>query len=551
MPLTTPTILSPSPGAQVTQPFTLSWSPSVQSGGSNQAPIADFTFVVNGLQVQFTDASSDPDGSIASRSWDFGDSSTSTVTNPSRTYASAATRAVTLVVTDNAGATHSVTRSVTTSAGTTVTSDFGAQTVGQPLTGWTSRWDGTLAEWQVVAETATATSTSVSGKVAAISPPAAGIRRGLAFDAAGTTFTVGSVRARLRTTDTQFSNTSLGVVFRGAGSAAAPDGYAAVFFRDANNVNSLRIVKHVAGVVTILAQSADNAWVAGTTYELVIDAPASNLFTATLYAATDTGLTTPLATAAMTVADTTFATGWVGLMARGAGNPAGSATHTFGRLSVTTPPPAPLAANFTTATVGQVPANFALDFDATAGMFQAADHATHGRSLATSDTNVTDRNALRWAAAGTITDADIVLQTSLIPGPTNGTSSGLVVRGSGTGAAESGYRILVGYNGGLASRSLLAGKWVAGAGSTFQVVPFVWVDDALYNVRVRIEGARLRVKAWLASEAEPVTWQIDATDPDASFASGWLGLFQQGDTAVRHRYVAVATGGASAPLPGA
>ena len=79
----------------------------------NVPPTADFTFTTDGLTASFTDASADSDGTIVARSWSFGDSTTSTLTNPGRTYVSAGTYTVTLNVTDNAGASHSVTKSVT------------------------------------------------------------------------------------------------------------------------------------------------------------------------------------------------------------------------------------------------------------------------------------------------------------------------------------------------------------------------------------------------------------------------------------------------------
>ncbi|MGI5488376.1 collagenase [Microtetraspora malaysiensis] len=85
--------------------------------GGNQAPQAAFTFTVNGLAVNFTDASTDPDGTITARRWDFGDGSSSTSANPSHTYGAAGTYQVTLTVTDDGGATGTTTRQVTVASG--------------------------------------------------------------------------------------------------------------------------------------------------------------------------------------------------------------------------------------------------------------------------------------------------------------------------------------------------------------------------------------------------------------------------------------------------
>ncbi|MEO1594438.1 MAG: PKD domain-containing protein [Pseudomonadota bacterium] len=79
----------------------------------NAPPMAAFSDSCTDLSCDFTDASSDSDGTIASWSWAFGDGATSTAQNPSHTYAAAGTYSVTLTVTDDDGDSDSVTQSVT------------------------------------------------------------------------------------------------------------------------------------------------------------------------------------------------------------------------------------------------------------------------------------------------------------------------------------------------------------------------------------------------------------------------------------------------------
>jgi subtilisin-like proprotein convertase family protein/subtilisin family serine protease len=100
-----------------------SWSLAITGvpTGGNTPPTANFTFTTAGLTASFTDTSTDANGTIAARSWNFGDGTTSTAQNPTRTYAAAGTYTVTLTVTDNGGATATTSKQVTVSTSVTKT----------------------------------------------------------------------------------------------------------------------------------------------------------------------------------------------------------------------------------------------------------------------------------------------------------------------------------------------------------------------------------------------------------------------------------------------
>lgn len=84
---------------------------------ANQPPVAAFTSTVSNLSVSLDGSTSkDPDGTIASYAWNYGDGTTGTGVKPSHVYATAGTYQVVLKVTDNKGATNSVTKPVTTAA---------------------------------------------------------------------------------------------------------------------------------------------------------------------------------------------------------------------------------------------------------------------------------------------------------------------------------------------------------------------------------------------------------------------------------------------------
>lgn len=118
---------------------------------TNRPPTAAFTATSDALTASFdASGSGDPDGSVVSYAWDFGDGATGTGRTATRTYASAGTRTVTLTVTDDEGATASTTRSVTVSANQAPTASFTAAVDGLTATldaSGSSDPDGSVASY--------------------------------------------------------------------------------------------------------------------------------------------------------------------------------------------------------------------------------------------------------------------------------------------------------------------------------------------------------------------------------------------------------------------
>jgi len=89
---------------------------TVSAGAANQPPTASFTVTCNGEDCTFTDGSSDPEGGALTYDWDFGDGSAhGTDQSPAHTYTVTAVTpfTVTLIVTDDQGATGTTSQSIT------------------------------------------------------------------------------------------------------------------------------------------------------------------------------------------------------------------------------------------------------------------------------------------------------------------------------------------------------------------------------------------------------------------------------------------------------
>jgi PKD repeat protein len=90
---------------------------TVTVSAANVPPAVSFSYSCTRLNCKFTDTSTDSDGSIASRLWNFGDGSTSTARNPyhPHKFSDSGTYTVMLTVTDDGGASSSASETVTVS----------------------------------------------------------------------------------------------------------------------------------------------------------------------------------------------------------------------------------------------------------------------------------------------------------------------------------------------------------------------------------------------------------------------------------------------------
>lgn len=131
---------------------------------ANQAPTAAFSISCSGMLCSLdASASTDPDGTLAGYSWDFGDGTTGTGRTTTHTYASGGAFQVSLTVTDDKGATNKVVKAANPTGPVTVAAD----TFGRTVTRWGSADTG--GAW-----TAASTSFGTNGSTGSIRLASAG-----------------------------------------------------------------------------------------------------------------------------------------------------------------------------------------------------------------------------------------------------------------------------------------------------------------------------------------------------------------------------------------
>jgi PKD repeat protein len=219
---------------------------SVTVRPANTAPTAAFTTATSGLTAALSGTgSADPDGTLVSYAWDFGDGGTGAGVTASHTYASAGTYTVTLTVTDDRGATATSTQSVAVTG--TVTPPLAADAFERTSASGFGTAD-TGGAWTISGGAANAT---VAGGVGRLSVPTKGGSVSAYLNSVSALDTAVQFRTRLEAAPTGGGSYVYGVA-RHVGST---DYRMGVRFTSTGAVTA-QLSKVVNGVETVLRTSA-------------------------------------------------------------------------------------------------------------------------------------------------------------------------------------------------------------------------------------------------------------------------------------------------------
>ncbi len=440
-------------------------------GGANQPPVASFTSSTANLVASFNGSgSSDPDGTISSYAWNFGDNTTGTGATQQHTYAAAGTYSVTLTVTDNAGATNAVTKPVTvTAANQPPVASFTSSTANLVASfngSGSSDPDGTISAyaWNF-GDNTTGTGATPQHTYAAAGTYSVTLT---VTDNAGATNAVTKPVTVTAAAGNQppvaaFTSSSLDLTVSVDGSGSSdPDGTIASYtwaFGDGSSGTGV---------------TSSHTYAAAGSYQVTLTVKDDKGAT--------TALTKPVSVAAPFAKDLfarTAANGWGSADIGGAWSTYGGSTN----------------------------------FSVGGGVGRLVTPAPAGGVTA----------LLNGVSS---TNTDLQLQMALDKMPTGG---GQFFWAIGRGNSSDGYRAKV-WVSSTGTLVLYLSKFVAGAETelTNKVITGSYVPGDTYQVRLQVFGTgttSLQAKTWKVGTTEPTTWAVTATDTTASLQqAGAIGL---------------------------
>lgn len=410
--------------------------------------------------------------------------------------------------------------------------DLFADETGAAPSGWTKRFS--TANYTLTGEPYASGVTNGSMRLAIT----ANGPRMVSLDALGTSTDCEALtRFKLTSVSTviQSSTMQAGLMLRASGSAGSEIGYAAVLMSDAdNNGSHIRLARYSpGGTVATLGSDVAFPWAVNTTYRIRFRVIGTGNPTVQIRIWAD-NVPEPTAWTIDHVdsgAQRITTSGWGGAFAFGCAGSSGTATWdydwiTFATAGEQAQTPATRGAVYFNGAAGSagpqqctqrwVTANTAFTENAS-GFFRMANTTATGRHLLSLD--------MIPASA----DIDLQVKVRVSAVTASSAHAGAVVRGSGAAAAENGYGAILADAAG--TKVLRLSKYVAGVVSNVVAdVAYTWAANEYHQIRLRVIGTNLKVKAWKDSDPEPSLWTIGdpsvglVTDSSVT-AAGWNGPY--------------------------
>lgn len=144
-----------------------------------------------------------------------------------------------------------------------------------------------------------------------------------------------------------------------------------------------------------------------------------------------------------------------------------------------------------------------------------------------------ERKFVSWDAVSNLyTDVEVTVgfYVVAIDASISTSHAGIIVRGGGAAASETGYRLtVISTAAPAAGGGIFLGYYLNGAATTVATAPFAWALNTRYYMKLSCIGKYIKAKIWAHNAAEPSDWLIEAenegiTDP------GRVGFFATQDS---------------------